>query len=58
MNINLENCRVKQSDIFAKDYQKKVREISNKLHNPDHSEGTTWVDWPVNYDKKEFAKLQ
>lgn len=58
MNINLENCRVKQGDIFAKDYQKRVREISNRLHNPDHSEGTTWVDWPVNYDKKEFTKLQ
>lgn len=58
MNINLENCRLKPNELTAKDYQKKVREISNRLHNPDHSEGTTWVDWPVNYDKKEFAKVQ
>ena len=58
MKLNLENCNVKEHDIYGKDYQKKVREIANRLHNPDHSEGTTWVDWPVNYDKKEFAKVQ
>lgn len=58
MNINLEDCRLKPNELTAKDYQKKIKEISNRLHNPDHSEGTTWVDWPVNYDKKEFAKIQ
>ncbi len=58
MNLNLENCKIKQNDIYSKDYQKKIKEISNRLHNPDHSEGTTWVDWPINYDKKEFAKIQ
>ena len=58
MKLNLENCRVNQKKITSKNYQKQITEISNKLHNPDHSAGTTWVDWPVNYDKKEFAKLQ
>lgn len=58
MNLNLEFSRVKTNDILAKDYQKKIKEISNRLHNPDHSEGTTWVDYPVNYDKKEFSKVQ
>lgn len=58
MKLNLNDCRVKQHDITAKDYQKKIKEIAARLHNPDHSEGTTWVDWPINYDKKEFAKVQ
>lgn len=58
MNLNLENCKLKQNEIVSKDYQKKTKEILNRLHNPDHSEGTTWVDWPVSYDKKEFTKIQ
>lgn len=58
MKLNLENCRVKMNEITARDYQKRVKEISNRLHNPNHEEGTTWVDWPVNYDKKELAKIQ
>ncbi len=58
MKLNLENCLVKQKKITSNKYQKQITEISNKLHKPDHSMGTTWVDWPVNYDKKEFAKIQ
>lgn len=58
MKLNLENSRIKPQEITAKDYQKKVKEIFAKLYNPDHSEGTTWVDWPINYDKKEFSKVQ
>ena len=58
MKLNLENKNIKENEIFSKDYQKKISEITKKLHNPDHSEGTTWVDWPVNYDQKEFAKIQ
>lgn len=58
MKLNLENCKVKTSDILSKDYQKKINDIARRLHNPDHSEGTTWVDYPINYDKKEFAKVQ
>ena len=58
MKLNLDNSKIKYSDIIAKDYQKRIKDISIRLHNPDHSEGTTWVDYPINYDKKEFAKVQ
>lgn len=58
MNLNLENCKLKPNELSSKEYQKKSKEILNTLHNPDHSNGTTWVDWPVDYDKKEFAKIQ
>lgn len=58
MKINLENSRIKSQEILTRDYQKKINEISSKLHNPSHDAGTTWVDWPVNFDKKEFAKIQ
>ena len=58
MKLNLENCSLKQNEILTKDYQKKVSEVLKTLHNPDHSAGTTWVDWPITFDKKEFAKVQ
>ena len=58
MKLNLENSTLKQNDIYARDYQKKIKEINQKLHSTDHSAGTTWVDYPENYDQKEFAKLQ
>ena len=58
MKLNLENSLVNQKKINSKKYQKQINEIAKTLHNPDHSAGTTWVDWPVNYDKKEFAKIQ
>ncbi len=58
MILNLENSLVNQKKISSKKYQKQINDISAILHNPDHSAGTTWVDWPVNYDKKEFAKIQ
>lgn len=58
MKLNLEYCKIKPQDITTKDYQKKINEIAIKLHNPDHSDGTTWIDWPINYDKKEFLKVQ
>ncbi len=58
MKLNLENSLVNQKKIASKKYQKQINEITTTLHNPDHVAGTTWVDWPVNYDKKEFAKIQ
>ncbi|MBQ8425391.1 MAG: glucose-6-phosphate isomerase [Clostridia bacterium] len=58
MKINLEYGLVKQHDIFAKDYQKKIREINANLHSEDHSAGTTWVHWPTDYNTKEFLKIQ
>ena len=58
MKINFEFSTLKTNEIFAKDYQKKVREINEKLHSDDYSAGTTWVHWPENYNKKEFTKIQ
>lgn len=58
MKINFEFSTLKTNEIFAKDYQKKVREINEKLHSEDYSAGTTWVHWPENYNKKEFTKIQ
>lgn len=58
MKLNLENTTLKQSAIFARDYEKKMVDIHERLHSTDHSAGTTWVDYPENYDTKEFAKLQ
>ena len=58
MILNLENSKVNYKKIKSRKYQKQINEITNILHNPDHSAGTTWVDWPINYDKKEFAKIQ
>lgn len=58
MELDLSLCQFKQNDIFGRDYQKKIRDIHSKLHSEDHSAGTTWVDWPVNYDKKELLNLQ
>ena len=58
MELDLSLCQFKQNDIYGRDYQKKIRDIHAKLHSEDHSAGTTWVDWPVNYDKKELLNLQ
>ena len=58
MKLNLENCLLKQKKITSKKFQNQFDESSAKIHSDDHSAGTTWVDWPVNYDKKEFAKIQ
>ena len=58
MKLNLENITLKQNELYAKDYRKKIVEVHKKLQNPDHSAGTTWVHYPEQYDQKEFAKLQ
>lgn len=58
MKLNLENSTLKQNDIYARDYQKKIKDIHQRLHSADHSAGTTWADYPENYDTKEFSKVQ
>lgn len=57
MKLDLSRSLLSDSDIFTDDYQNKLNEIYQKLHNPDKSAGTTWVDYPAEYDKKEFAKV-
>ena len=58
MELNFDYCGFKKSELFTKDYQKKIKEIHLKLHQADHSAGTTWVDWPVNYNKGELILTQ
>lgn len=57
MRLDLSKSNVKEHDIFNRDYQRRISEIHQSLHSVSHSAGTTWVDWPLNYDKKEFAKI-
>lgn len=58
MELNLENSLIKESELYSRDYQKRIKEIDESLRDSDHSAGTTWVDWPLCYDKKEFSKIQ
>ncbi len=58
MELNLENSLIKESEIYSRDYQKRITEIVEFLHSSDHSAGTTWADWPLCYDKKEFFNIQ
>ena len=58
MKLNLEYSRINEKELYQKEFQKKVKDIHEKLHSPDCSAGTTWVEWPITYDKKEFAKVQ
>ncbi len=57
MELNLEYSRINEKEIVNKDMQKRVSEIHEKLHSVDTSAGTTWVDYPLTYDKKELAKI-
>ncbi len=58
MNLNLTNAVINEKEIYAREFVKKVRDIHENLHSADKSAGTTWVDYPVTYDKKEFLKVQ
>ena len=58
MRLNLDYSQLKQNELNQKEYQKKVRDIHFKLHNLDKTYGTTWVDWPIVYDKKELLNIQ
>lgn len=57
MRLNLSLSSLKEQEFYTKDYQKRVSEIHDGLHSNDHSAGTTWVDYPKTYDKKEFLKV-
>ena len=57
MKVNFEHSLINEKEFYAKEYQKKVPEIHSQLHSG-QVDGTHWVDYPINYDKKEFAKIQ
>lgn len=58
MNLNLTSSGINEKEFYAREFVKKVRDIHEDLHSADKSAGTTWVDYPVTYDKKEFLKVQ
>ena len=58
MKLDLSNSLINEKEIFSKDYQKKIKEIHDRLHSANTSAGTAWVAYPICYDKKEFAKVQ
>lgn len=58
MELNLKNSLIREGEFYSREYQKKINEIDETLHSADHSAGTTWVDWPLCYDKKEFLNIQ
>lgn len=57
MKLDLSKSFLKDNEFYAREFQKQVREINTNLHSADHSAGTTWVDYPISYDKKEFLKI-
>ena len=57
MKVNFEHCLINEKEFYAKEYQKKVPDIHAMLHSGEIY-GTHWVEYPVNYDKKEFTKVQ
>ena len=57
MKLNLRYSTLKENDFDTKEFQKKIKEIHEKLHSSDTSAGTTWAGWPETYDKKEFNKI-
>lgn len=57
MKLNLTNSMIKTSELTKWEFQKKINEIHEDLHSADRSKGTTWVDYPLCYDKKELLKV-
>ena len=57
MKLNLTYSNINEKEFFHKDFQKKVKDIHERLHSANTSAGTTWANHPVTYDKKNFQKL-
>ena len=57
MKLNLNYSMLKQGEFDTREFNKKIKEIHERLHSADTSAGTTWANWPVEYDKKEFNKI-
>ncbi len=57
MKLDLRYSTLKEKDFDSKEFDKKIKEIHDKLHSEDTSAGTTWANWPETYDKKEFNKI-
>ena len=58
MELDFNFCGFNRSEFFKNEYKQKIKDIHKKLHQNDHSIGTTWVDWPIKYDKNELILIQ
>lgn len=57
MELNLTHSLINEKEYYAREFVKKVNDYHISLHSGDKSAGTTWVDYPICYDKKEFNKV-
>lgn len=57
MELDLTYSRINEKEYTTREFVKKVNDTHISLHGGDKSAGTTWVDYPICYDKKEFAKV-
>lgn len=57
IKVNLEHAKLVEK---VSDYQEEVTKIHGWIHNKTHkgSDFLGWVDWPVNYDRKEFELIK
>ena len=58
LKLNLEHSGINTKSILG--YEKKVRQIHDKIHEEKEEEGQFlgWLDLPSSYDKKEFTKIK
>lgn len=57
IKVNLEHAKLVEK---VSDYQEEVTKIHGWIHNKTHkgNDFLGWVDWPVNYDRKEFELIK
>ena len=57
MKVDLKYSGLSLNEICSRENQRQISEIHSLLHSNDKSSGTTWIDYPENYDKKELTKI-
>ncbi len=57
MNLELKYSGFTLDELSSREHQREISEIHKKLNSKDKSNGTTWVNYPSDYDKKELAKI-
>lgn len=57
MKLDLTKGLIKEKEYFSRYYEKAIKDIYEKIHDTDQSAGLAWVNYPVAYDKKEFAQI-
>ena len=57
MKLDLTKGLIKEKEYYSRYYEKAIKDIYEKIHDTDQSAGLAWVNYPVAYDKKEFAQI-